>query len=463
MKTLFTFIVTILIAIPCFSQQNLLPAFTNEISYRGGKAYFNGIPFTGVLIDEKTSDKLGKFNKGYKNGVFTEYYSKGKKKSESNFVNGVKDGAYTEWFNNKVMRVTYNFVQGKVKDGKYIVYNENGQKDKQEIYADGNIIGNGIFKDGALYETLIEKYKNGIKSKEERFKDGMKDGISTWWYNNGEKKKEANYEMGKEVQLIYENNEDPELSIKSKREPGSNVYRIIDGVKLDTAYVMVIMNFRLNTGKNDLDKEVTPYFHELISTFLEGRIQKMSENDIYNNRKKTLGYRIEFSNFDFKLRRYPDGCQEACHHIGSASINMRIDDIISNNTITDVLYHPEEEAFTYYPGDTDFSVLKTLPYTLSGYIKVGMYQNFKVKETLNKITKLNKKGEAVEVSLSSNLSDYWKGFKFKVYINGDLNSIAKIEKANKNNNDLTFKVTEGADILTKYMNEGKSLVAISSY
>jgi len=71
MKTLFTFIVTILIAIPCFSQQNLLPAFTNEISYRGGKAYFNGIPFTGVLIDEKTSDKLGKFNKGYKNGVFT--------------------------------------------------------------------------------------------------------------------------------------------------------------------------------------------------------------------------------------------------------------------------------------------------------------------------------------------------------------------------------------------------------
>src|SRR3989304_3359992 len=92
MKTLITIFIVIVFIFSCFAQQDLLPAFTNEISYRGDIAYFNGSPFTGLLVDEKTNKKMGEFSNGYKNGMFTDYYDNGKKKTEGKFENGIAVG-----------------------------------------------------------------------------------------------------------------------------------------------------------------------------------------------------------------------------------------------------------------------------------------------------------------------------------------------------------------------------------
>ena len=66
----------------------------------GAIAYFADSPFTGILVAEKTNKKLGEFKNGYKNGMFTEYYSSGKKKSECKYLNGQKDGKYITYLEN---------------------------------------------------------------------------------------------------------------------------------------------------------------------------------------------------------------------------------------------------------------------------------------------------------------------------------------------------------------------------
>jgi len=90
MKPFITLIISVLFITPCFAQQkDLLPAYPREITYSGDIAYFNGSPFTGVLVDEKTNKRLGEYKNGYRNGLFREYYLNGKKKSEGKYTNGI--------------------------------------------------------------------------------------------------------------------------------------------------------------------------------------------------------------------------------------------------------------------------------------------------------------------------------------------------------------------------------------
>ena len=382
MKKYISIIIFVIIYSSCFSQQNFPIAFRREISYQGERAFFNGSPFTGLLVDKNTNNKLGEFKDGYKNGVFTKYYTNGRKKSVGKYVNGIKEGAftgwfengvkqivlnyvhgaldgiYTQWFNNGQIMVTYNYTQGEVKDGKYIIYNDTGQKAKQETYAGGAMISSDIFRNGALYKSILEKYpdgtkkeegytkdglnaglwtewyENGQKSKEGKYEDGKKVGVWTWWYNNGGKKKEVLYEMGQEVKLIYENNLDPALSINAKRKPGSYVYRIIDGVDEDTAYVMVVMNFDVMTIQNVPNRKLTSFIHDLIASFTEFRFQKMSYSDISINEDKPLSYCIEFSKLKWGIKRTNSTKVKGQYWFtGAINLDMKISNLISDSVV----------------------------------------------------------------------------------------------------------------------------------
>jgi hypothetical protein len=154
MKTFFSIIISFLFVSHSFSQQDLLPAFPREISYQDERAYFGGVPFTGLLVDEKTNVKWGEFRNGYKNGLFTEYYSNGKKKSQGNFVNGVKIGGHTEWFENGQKEREQNYQNG-VLFGKLLEWNIDGSI-KTEIELNENDF-NSCYYLGLLY------YDKGVK------------------------------------------------------------------------------------------------------------------------------------------------------------------------------------------------------------------------------------------------------------------------------------------------------------
>ncbi len=229
MKAINLIIGSFLLISTCFAQQDLLPAFPREISYQGERAFLNGSPFTGILVSENTFIKWGEFRNGYKNGIFTEFYTNGNKKSEGHFVNGIKkglhsewyengkknkeqnyvqgnlDGKSIEWYSNGQIKVEYLFLSGGIKTGYYTSYFENGQKHKQEYYIGGILKSEGTYEGDYLFKKSVEYYPEGQKKVEGFTKNGLRDGIWTEWFNTGEKKKELKYVNGTITSVIYEN------------------------------------------------------------------------------------------------------------------------------------------------------------------------------------------------------------------------------------------------------------------
>ena len=70
--------------------------------------------------------------------------------------------------------------------GKATYYYENGQKRREEYYKEGK-------KDG----LWVSWYKNGQKSEEENWKDGKRNGLMVGWHENGQKESEWNFKDGK--------------------------------------------------------------------------------------------------------------------------------------------------------------------------------------------------------------------------------------------------------------------------
>ena len=53
------------------------------------------------------------------------------------------------------------------------------------------------YKDGKLNGLSTWWYENGQKECENHYKDGKLNGLSTWWYENGQKEYEIHYKDGK--------------------------------------------------------------------------------------------------------------------------------------------------------------------------------------------------------------------------------------------------------------------------
>jgi len=69
------------------------------------------------------------------------------------------------------------------KDGLWTYWYQNGKKEKEETYKNGKKREERTYKNGEKdgLETLW--HKNGQKESEGTFKDGKKDGLWTYWYN----------------------------------------------------------------------------------------------------------------------------------------------------------------------------------------------------------------------------------------------------------------------------------------
>jgi antitoxin component YwqK of YwqJK toxin-antitoxin module len=214
MKTSLLFIITYTLFFPCFSQQDLLPAFPNEISGEGVErnlAYFipENRPFTGIVVDEKTKKKLGQYLNGYKNGLFTSYFKNNKKMQEGTYNYGIKEGTHAEWYESGNKKSEISFFNGKF-NGTYSEWYPNGNKKINASYTDGiknglhtEWIENGNKKSEITYSLgkLNGLYTlwngNGSKKYEGRYVNEEKDGLHQDWYESGIKKSETSYTLGK--------------------------------------------------------------------------------------------------------------------------------------------------------------------------------------------------------------------------------------------------------------------------
>ena len=133
---------------------------------------------------------FGTFKDGELDGLVTEWYRNGQKKSEETYKDG-KEIEGTEWHyyenGQKKEEVTYRIDKSR-KGTDYALFtgwHENGQKRYEGTEKNNNYDGLWTYW-----------YENGQKSSEGIYKDGEFDGLWIVWYENGQKNREETYKDG---------------------------------------------------------------------------------------------------------------------------------------------------------------------------------------------------------------------------------------------------------------------------
>ena len=171
----------------------------------------------------------------YSGNVFKKYLG-GKSQLEGSYKDGKRDGLWTEKFSDKPItgkvygyfgegkhykKVYIGYIDNGKREGKWIIWYDNGKKKSETTYKDGK--GDGLstdwyengqksyeftFKDGQPDGLWTGWYENGQKKYEHTLKDGKGGGLYTDWYENGQKENEGIFKDGKLVEFIGEWNED---------------------------------------------------------------------------------------------------------------------------------------------------------------------------------------------------------------------------------------------------------------
>lgn len=224
-QILATIIIMITATLSQVTCQDLYPAYTSEITYKEGVAYFQGSRFTGIIVAEKTNKRLCECRNGYKEGQCVELYPNGKKRSDAFYKNGNVEGLYSEWYESGVKKVETQYTEGRA-NGLHQVWSDDGSKKLSANYKGGK-------KDGAW----VEYYPNGSVKTSLFFIQDKANGTSVLYYENGQKKMETVFVAGTESGAhseYYENGSERIIYQYSqgKIEDGTYTERTSSGEKL---------------------------------------------------------------------------------------------------------------------------------------------------------------------------------------------------------------------------------------
>ena len=132
--------------------------------------------------------------------VFDLSKETGNKISETKYVKGVPHGKHIEWNNDGKKTVDGKYKHGK-KDGLSTFWYENGQKEE------------GNYTDGKKNGTWMHWDLNGSKILDEKFENGILNGPMISWYPNGQKEMVILWENGKKRNLEYWNENGEAINI----------------------------------------------------------------------------------------------------------------------------------------------------------------------------------------------------------------------------------------------------------
>lgn len=182
---------------------------------------------------------------------FTFYHPSGTVRKKTTVVNDkLKDGKVIVYYENGMKEIELNYKNEKY-DGDYISYFENGQIDEKETYADGKLNG-----------TYLSYYDNGKIAVESNYIDGFEHGAYTEYRYDGSLSFRKNYNKGKaDGEAIYYNNagkpygtviykNDRIISTKFTKPDGS-----IAGSSSDNTFVNVYNQYGVLTRKVPLDSK----------------------------------------------------------------------------------------------------------------------------------------------------------------------------------------------------------------
>lgn len=131
------------------------------------------------------------------NGLFVDYFEKGKLKEKGNYKNGKKDGLWETWFDNGQKEDSAFYINDNL-SGTRIMWHPNGRLQLESYWGNpDNRIG-----------KWIRYYDNGQIESITHFNDkGELDGKALQYFKNGKLQRETTYDREKEISDILYNEE----------------------------------------------------------------------------------------------------------------------------------------------------------------------------------------------------------------------------------------------------------------
>ncbi|MDC6460800.1 hypothetical protein PQY88_00835 [Gammaproteobacteria bacterium] len=125
----------------------------NGIVYDQSVPPYNGVPLTGILIENFENGQLqfkGNFKKGKKEGVVDFYYRNGQLRKRQHHIKGKITGIQEQYYEDGQLEFKGTF-KDNIEHGPYWIY-----------FQDGQLFSKGSMKEGK-YDGLRETYTRGGK------------------------------------------------------------------------------------------------------------------------------------------------------------------------------------------------------------------------------------------------------------------------------------------------------------
>lgn len=237
----------------------LIPTI-RKMEQRNGVWLFQGVPYTGRIID---------------------YYYSGKKQGEGAFVNGKTSGPRNIYYQNGKLQVEKNYSDGL----------ENGWS--KEYYEDGTLSQQGEYKEGKEQGIWENYFPNGQVSLRSSYNQGAIFDTATKYYSNG-KIKEKVFIKGDEVTPDPSLAKIEQLMLKSKKsnQAGDSKEAILyctKAIDLDSNYAAAyftrgtikLNEFQFDDAIADFDKalQIEPYMDIALANRAFARIRKYQFGD----------------------------------------------------------------------------------------------------------------------------------------------------------------------------------------
>ncbi len=172
------------------------------------------------------------FQDGLRHGAHIIYFENGAKSSETHYQHGVKNGPHREWSSDGVLRRIDTY-QNEVRIYEKDLW-ENGHEGafrsgkKHGLWVDylnGKPYETGKYLEGTKDGEWVTYYSNGNKNKMTTYRNGSEHGPYRYWDENGTHRNEGEFRNGKRSGTWTSWNESPKVKHIEKFQDGVVVWR----------------------------------------------------------------------------------------------------------------------------------------------------------------------------------------------------------------------------------------------
>jgi len=503
-----------------YAQNDLLPAFPHEITYKGGRAYFDGQLFSGLLVEKNTNRELGVFRNGHRHGVFSEYYPNGNPIRRTQYSMGVKNGSEQEWHENGIIKKHTDFrdgilhgrliewhpsgkqksdfayFNGKIQDDIYNICDESGELTERLTYKNATIVSlytkktgtlqhfydNGKIKlatklneDGNLNDAYTEWWPNGIVKETGYFVNGLKHGQINSWNINQQKIAQENFRLGKRDSIstywladgIIETHDykDDQLTHKSSINPANQLKNLIRKanehlmmyVDADGKPTFVLLKFDTKNTKDTYIKELA---NDLFGTS-QKRLKVVADPQQYSD--EYISFVVVLNNINYtttsKYSKESNGTMYTGH------ISYRIAKFDNLNKLLAQESYDSQNSKTFFVtsyGNKETAIKQAIN---KADCETYLYQFFPVDGKIIQLTKI-KGAKVKEVNINACAINGVKSrMKFTVYNGepGPMTVVGEIEVHKINSEHSICIVKAGEERILSEFNKQKSLSIRSKF